>query len=725
MNDDNRIEKPTSSLNTPNASGVYQTTPSHSFKSFQSNISTPVRADISAPASPVRTSRSMNSSSSTADPRAHEQRQARDVELKNPADRRNADDAENPSSKQGSNFPSPKSNGSTTYSGTKLINGNKKKNKNILHGNDEGEGSAYDDYEKDEMHANIKNPIDWLRFLSHMYGYKFMVTLICVQHLCKGLVGSMASMPVQFIYKEYHIPGPQIQIFRGTAMLPWAMKPIMGLLSDTVPIFGFRKLPYMLLAILVGFISCFLVAISSSATVPVQLFVASIFGLQFFMSNTDLLTEAAYAKQIRLKPKYGPDLMTFVWGGLHSCSLLAICIAPVAMGFGLRFPYFLCLVPIVITAIPVSANYLQEQKMTSFEKVEANAKLFKQPECFALCVVMFLGTCTLSGLGILYENIELNAFASIALGIFLLVAFQIVFPPTVAYVNAFFLIQSSMSLQLGGATFYFYTDDEKAYPDGPHFTMEFYTGVLGVAGAICSILGIMFYQRYLKDATYRSLLLGVNVLFAGLSMLDVLFYLRWNKRMGINDHFFVLGASVFESIVDQWMWMPGIVILSQLVQPGMEATMYALLAGCHNLGNSISSNAGALLLKHYGIDPQGKEGDGPKFDNLWWASIISTALPLATCVLIPYMLPDAKQSEKLVIENELSPYQNWMGINPHEKRYSGISQEYPQRSPSQSTPQSTPIGQKNTDSYSDPVDDDLGWLEDKDNIEYREFESKR
>ena len=34
--------------------------------------------------------------------------------------------------------------------------------------------------------------------------------------------------------------------------------------------------------------------------------------------------------------------------------------------------------------------------------------------------------------------------------------------------------------------------------------------------------------------------------------------------------------------------------MSQLCPRGMEATMFALLAGCHNLGATISSNFGAV-----------------------------------------------------------------------------------------------------------------------------------
>ena len=50
---------------------------------------------------------------------------------------------------------------------------------------------------------------------------------------------------------------------------------------------------------------------------------------------------------------------------------------------------------------------------------------------------------------------------------------------------------------------------------------------------------------------------------------------------------------------------PGVVILSQLCPPGLEATMYALLAGCHNLGGTISSATGAWVLQVLEVQPSG------------------------------------------------------------------------------------------------------------------------
>jgi len=85
--------------------------------------------------------------------------------------------------------------------------------------------------------------------------------------------------------------------------------------------------------------------------------------------------------------------------------------------------------------------------------------------------------------------------------------------------------------------------------------MVFYTTVLGVAGSICSLLGIYTYQKYASEWTFRQLLLVSNVAICILSISDVVFFLRLNVRIGIPDHAFILGSNVFASILSQWQWM--------------------------------------------------------------------------------------------------------------------------------------------------------------------------
>merc|ERR1719253_2247892 len=146
---------------------------------------------------------------------------------------------------------------------------------------------------------------------------------------------------------------------------------------------------------------------------------------------------------------------------------------------------------------------------------------------------------------------------------------------------------------------------------------------------------------------------------------DIILFTRFNLKIGIPDHVFLLGASVAQGIIMQWQWMPQVVILSNLCPPGMEATMYALLAGSHNLGNTISANCGALLLQWLGVSPRGAVGESADFANLWKASAIAILCPLITILLLFWLIPDAKQNEGILRDADSatsgSLWRRWKG----------------------------------------------------------------
>ena len=78
----------------------------------------------------------------------------------------------------------------------------------------------------------------------------------------------------------------------------------------------------------------------------------------------------------------------------------------------------------------------------------------------------------------------------------------------------------------------------------------------------------------------------------------------------------------------------------------IESTMFALIAGCHHLGHACSEVFGAYLLHLLNVTPTGGPGDESKdFEYLWVASIVAAALPAATCIFIPFFIPDAKQTD--------------------------------------------------------------------------------
>merc|ERR1712113_1108735 len=112
------------------------------------------------------------------------------------------------------------------------------------------------------------------------------------------------------------------------------------------------------------------------------------------------------------------------------------------------------------------------------------------------------------------------------------------------------------------------------------------------------------------------------MLYASVNLLSCIVYSRWNLVFGINDKFFVLASQGVQSAIMEFTWLPSVLINSQLCPPGREATMFALLAGCHNLGGNLANYFGALLLHILHVEPRGMLGDETQFDNLWLAALI-------------------------------------------------------------------------------------------------------
>merc|ERR1719478_28540 len=68
----------------------------------------------------------------------------------------------------------------------------------------------------------------WLRELKNTFGLRLLILLFAVQHCLKGFSDSFSGKAVPYMFKAYGVPAPQAQVFTGVAMLPWAMKPIIG-----------------------------------------------------------------------------------------------------------------------------------------------------------------------------------------------------------------------------------------------------------------------------------------------------------------------------------------------------------------------------------------------------------------------------------------------------------------------------------------------------------------
>jgi MFS family permease len=500
--------------------------------------------------------------------------------------------------------------------------------------------------------------LPYVQSLRKSFGGNFLILLGVSQHMLKGFVLPLIGQATPWLLMAYQIPAPQVQgVIGAVTGVPWAIKPVIGLVSDILPIGGWHKAPYILMTSLLGGFGLLYLGLAPNRNTGMTMLIVCLFLSQLQISTVDLLSEAKYAEKIKLAPAKGPALLTYVWFGMQVAALVALILGGEVLSHfsieqGPRILFIVSAVPALGLMIPVAMGYLEEKRATPEEVSMQRKRHFQNKEASFLCLLIFTGSITICIVSLVWQDPAVNFFVALAIGIMMLFAFSVLLSPVIAKFNAFSLIQTSLGLSTGGASFYFYTDTEVQYPEGPHFTPLFFNTVLGVVAIVASMFGIFVYQRFMSGWKYRSLLICTNVVISCFAAIDIMMFARLNVKVGIPDRALVFGLSVCEGVILQWQWMPQVVILAYMCPKGMEATMYALLAGCHNLGGTIANTMGAFVLQRMNVRPSGMLAESAQFDNLWKVSTISTVLPLVAILVLWPLIPDARQNEQLVCAAE-------------------------------------------------------------------------
>lgn len=498
----------------------------------------------------------------------------------------------------------------------------------------------------------------FLNELSENFGWKQLVMMFFAQHLLKGFTFYFQSRAQPYLLEEYNMPAPYVQLIKSIVMLPWVMKPVMGMMSDLVPICHYKKTPYMIACSIIGVCALLYIGSMPSVNYGVEaeftILTLSILLVNVQIGFVDLLSEAKYTEKMATKRTKGTSLATFVQFGNTAGSFVAIVLSGLALDhIGPKRMYLVAAVPASLVLIPLALGYMEEKFITADDLKIIRKRYWDQAELFALAGVNLMGSIYLLIIALVAKSPFFSAASSIFVGFMVAITCGMVLSPVLAKFTIFVLVTSATNWTLSGASFYFYTDTETAYPDGPHFSPFFYNSVLGGFGSIVTLFGTIAFQRYMKTWKFRNVFIGTNVILVFFGLVDAAVFARLNRRLGIPDQIAVVGSSMFESVLNQFVWMVRVILYSSLCPAGMEATMFALLASCNNLGGTIADSCGSWLLASLSIDPQGAVGDAGEFNHLWVAAIISNTLPVVMVLLLIQLVPDARPGD--VIEGTGEP----------------------------------------------------------------------
>lgn len=175
---------------------------------------------------------------------------------------------------------------------------------------------------------------------------------------------------------------------------------------------------------------------------------------------------------------------------------------------------------------------------------------------------------------------------------------------------------------------------------------SFYITVAGIVSSVFSIVGLILYQVFLRNWTFRKVVLFTTLLEGVGSLTDFFVVMRWTKVLGIPDWAAVLfGDSVIRPMTEMLNWVPGSVLIAKVCPPGLESSVYALLAGFSNLGLQGANLIGSLLLQLFGV----KTSLPCSFIALPWLILACyVILPIVVgvaCALL--IVPNTSQNDKI------------------------------------------------------------------------------
>lgn len=504
------------------------------------------------------------------------------------------------------------------------------------------------DYARGERDALVA----YAHLMWSVLGGRFIGFLFFSQFVGKGLIFTLARTVMLPLFKSMSsLDAGQVQIYIAMSMIPWSIKPLMGVASDFILIRGYHKRGWLILAWFIGTLSMGLAFLLLRS----PWIVICLAGINFQIAMYDLLSEAKYSEVRNEHPELGSNASTMVQAFIIAGSLITTTFVGVLADRGLFWVFFLLTLILSATLIPPTLwGWLPETQLVNaaaaglFKLVDRD-RLRAQWKVIALVCGCAVGSVASSVVASLWSPIAGLIIALLSLTITLIASFRI-FSLGVNQVVVFQVVTALSAPRIGTALDYYYTASEECLPDGPHFTFAYYITTVGLTGTIITLLGTFIYQWKLSDFRFRPIFI-ITAILQGLGGLgDLMIIMRWNVRLGIPDHLaYFVGEAIFEPLVGTFNWIASSALLAIVVEKNLESSCFAFMAGLFNFAQMIAEIGGSIIFTNAGISTAGGSGNtNCNFDSLWWLVILChITMPTLIQTAAAFIPPNLKQTDSL------------------------------------------------------------------------------
>lgn len=412
---------------------------------------------------------------------------------------------------------------------------------------------------------------------------------IAMVYFVQGVLG-LSRLAVTFFLKDHlHLDPAETAVISGISAAPWLIKPLYGFVSDSFPLFGYRRRSYLMLAGLLGAFSWGLMA-----TFVDDMFgaAASIFLGSLSVAFSDVVVDSMVVERARGESQNtSGSLQSLCWGSSAVGGIVSAYFSgSLVEAYGVRFVFGVtAFMPLMTSGVAV---LVREQPFSS-------SMLFTGPENPRI------------NLGVL------ESAKKLVLQLWGTVRQPNIFLPTLFI----FLWQATPQ---SDTAMFFFTTNKLGF--GPEFL-----GRVRLVTSVASLLGVALYNGFLKSVPLRKIFFWTTLFGAGLGMTQILLVTGINRQYGISDEWFAVGDSLILTVLGQASFMPVLVLAAKLCPSGMEATLFATLMSITNGGSVTGGLIGAGLTKLLGVT----KDDFTNLTLLLFLCNMSSLIPLPLLGLLP------------------------------------------------------------------------------------------
>ncbi|XP_071737655.1 probable folate-biopterin transporter 4 [Rutidosis leptorrhynchoides] len=485
--------------------------------------------------------------------------------------------------------------------------------------------------------------IGWMKQLRIAFGASF-IWLVCLIYFTQGF-RSFVWTAVSYQLKDRLKLSPSAsQFVTSIAFFPWSIKPIYGILSDCIPIKGRKRIPYLLIATLLSLFPWVIIGLQEIVRNSRDRLMIFLLIQNLGSAMADVVIDAMIAEAARQeKAKFAGDLQSVSWmamalGGICGSLLGGYALSNINMENIFLLFAVLPMVQLLSCALvkesPVSsksstelsnANGSEEPNGILLDEDKSSVSIHKTSSFRRTKSSKQKKKRKINGSNDRMPEKE-GSFSSQLIESFKKAAytlFKAFRQPVILRPMAWFFLAQVTMPNLSTVMFYYQTEVLNLEAS--------FLGTARVIGWLGLMVGTFIYNRFLKKMKLRRILFLAHVALSLLTLLDLVLVSRLNVSLGISDQMMVLFGSALSDAINQFKFMPFLILSGHLCPPGIEGTLFALFMSINNLGATIGAFFGAGLASVLNIS-------SGSFDNLNFGiaiQVICTFTPVAFLFLIP------------------------------------------------------------------------------------------